>query len=139
MQGQMIEGCIKLDIYDVLDKEYAFSKRKLGALNWQSPFGEIISSVGFQLFWHSPHYGELVLSYVESSKVTDPIRLRIALTATRSGFGGQRWWFKCPIGGATGQCDQRVKKLYLPAFATHFGCRACHGLHYRTQYRQHWA
>src|SRR5437667_350708 len=38
------------------------------------------------------------------------------------GFSG-RWWGRCP-------CGRRVGKLYLPAGATRFACRHCHGLTY---------
>lgn len=57
-------------------------------------------------------------------------RERIELTQSRAGFGGSRWWFKCP------RCDGRRGKLYRPPGAGRHLCRVCHGLSYRSQ-REH--
>jgi len=51
------------------------------------------------------------------------------LTFTRPWFGGKRWWLACP-------CGRRAAALYLPPDATHFRCRTCHDLTYRSV-RQH--
>ena len=51
---------------------------------------------------------------------------------TECNFGGFRPWFKCP-GIVDGQeCNRRVEKLYRPPRNTHFLCRHCHNVTYRS-------
>jgi hypothetical protein len=57
---------------------------------------------------------------------------KIRLTVTRPHFGGQRWWFICPLGVNGRPCGRRVGKLYLPPGARYYGCRRCYGLTYRS-------
>ena len=135
MCGVFVETCLRLDVYDVLDGAVSQSRPRNGALRWQTQDGEVVSAVGFQLQWPSPIQGELLLTYAEDSGTPDPIRLRIGLTRTRPGFGGHRWWFLCPVGDEDVHCERRVKMLFLPPLGLHFGCRTCHGLHYRSQYK----
>ena len=55
------------------------------------------------------------------------------LESTPSAVGQRRWWLRCPFRLPWGQaCGSRVKKLYLPPGAVHFGCRRCHHLTYRS-------
>src|SRR5262249_25845614 len=49
--------------------------------------------------------------------------------------GGLRWWFVCPLEADGRPCGRRVRKLYLPAGATLFGCRHCHRLSYTSSQR----
>ncbi|MBN2024918.1 MAG: hypothetical protein JW809_19230 [Pirellulales bacterium] len=67
----------------------------------------------------------------------EDIEIPIRLQTTRTQFGGQRWWFTCPliVGGMA--CRRRVGKLYLPPGARYFGCRRCHGLTYRSCQEAH--
>lgn len=63
--------------------------------------------------------------------IRDPIRLQ----TTRPKFGGLRWWFTCPLVTAGRPCRRRVATLYL--VGRYFGCRACHGLTYRSCQEAH--
>ena len=58
---------------------------------------------------------------------------RVYLTATPCHFGGQRYWFQCPLN----TCNRRVGVLYMANGL--FGCRHCHNLTYRSknEYRAH--
>jgi len=55
----------------------------------------------------------------------------VQLSVSPAGFGGDRWWFICPLSRAGTICRRRVRKLYLPDGETYFGCRKCHDLTYR--------
>ena len=57
-----------------------------------------------------------------------PVQLMFTLEATKTGSGGLRWWFRCPLAN----CTRRAAKLYLPVNAPYFGCRDCHQLTYRS-------
>ncbi len=46
-------------------------------------------------------------------------------------LGGKRFWFVCP------DCKRRTAFLYLPPNASHFGCRVCYHLTYRSSQECH--
>lgn len=49
----------------------------------------------------------------------------IELNSSKTGFGGVRHWFSCPI------CHKRVGVLYKHPVSENLGCRKCLGLDYR--------
>lgn len=70
---------------------------------------------------------------------SEDVRIQVRLQTTPTHFGGERWWFTCPliVGGVA--CNRRVGKLHLPPGAKYFGCRTCHGLTYRSSQQAHQA
>jgi len=50
----------------------------------------------------------------------------ILLNRSRTGFGGTRFWFSCPI------CNKRVGVLYKHPTSQILGCRTCLRLDYRS-------
>jgi hypothetical protein len=64
----------------------------------------------------------------------------VELTSTPCHFGGSRLWFRCPLLTSGGACRRRCRTLFLPYGASHFGCRECHRLTYRSrqQHRDWW-
>ena len=82
-------------------------------------------------------------------------RLRAYYTTTRSGgdksdsdywidlemtpcnFGGQRWWFLCPLTRNGRPCRRRCGKLYSLPGHLYFGCRRCNDLTYRSCQESH--
>ena len=55
------------------------------------------------------------------------ISQQLALTLTRTNFGGVRLWFLCP------DCGRRVGTLYCPQQVSHFSCRHCHDCVFRSK------
>jgi hypothetical protein len=51
--------------------------------------------------------------------------ITVELITSNTGFGGVRYWFKCP------QCKRRVGTLFTHAISQNLGCRSCLGLEYR--------
>jgi len=49
----------------------------------------------------------------------------LLLNRSRTGFGGTRFWFSCPL------CDKRVGVLYKHPVSQILGCRRCLRLDYR--------
>lgn len=49
----------------------------------------------------------------------------VELLTSKTGFGGFRYWFKCP------SCQQRAGTLFVHAISRNLGCRACLRLEYR--------
>ena len=52
---------------------------------------------------------------------------QVELDVTTTGFGGKRYWFKCPT------CDRRIGVLYEHPLTKQFGCRKCLDLKYKKQ------
>lgn len=48
----------------------------------------------------------------------------IEITTSKTGFGGSRYWFKCPI------CNRRAGILFIHPLSREVGCRECLGLDY---------
>jgi hypothetical protein len=55
----------------------------------------------------------------------------IVFAKTAPHLGGTHWWFICP------DCKRRTAFLYLPPRASHFACRLCHHLTYRSSQECH--
>jgi len=78
--------------------------------------------IDINIFMHSAKLKlieTLVTSELQAGGVT------IQLTTSRTGFGGIRHWFKCPL------CEQRVGTLFTNAISQNLGCRRCLNLEYR--------
>ncbi len=57
---------------------------------------------------------------------------KVKLVSTPCYYGGNRWWFICPVSKSYGEvCGHRVGNLYLDGDS--FGCRHCYNLTYKCQ------
>jgi len=61
----------------------------------------------------------------------------IHLETTPCNFGGERWWFRCPLSVNGNPCGRRCFKLYLPPGANYYGCRECYDLTYESAQTAH--
>ena len=77
----------------------------------------------------------LTLNYRD--RTADPIQTTILLQSTPLHFGGERWWFTCPMVNDEVACSRRVAKLYVPPGERIFGCRTCHELAYHSSQTAH--
>jgi hypothetical protein len=59
------------------------------------------------------------------------IDYKVYLTSSRCNFGGQRYWFICPLFKDGISCQRRVGVLYKGG--DYFGCRDCYNLTYRSR------
>jgi len=57
---------------------------------------------------------------------------RVRVVATPCNYGGERYWFICPLSYEGRACERRVGKLYLPPGGRYFGCRHCYDLTYES-------
>jgi hypothetical protein len=84
----------------------------------------------------SRHFVDLEYSRRRSG-TRQRLRYRVPLTSTEPNFGGERWWFLCPLVREGKACARRVAKLYLPPQKLYFGCRQCYCLNYRSSQESH--
>jgi hypothetical protein len=104
-----------------------------GTLHWTNSRSGNKSSVGYFLTWGDVPTITIHYRWRDSEDVRIPVRLQ----TTPTQFGGERWWFTCPLIVNGMACNRRVGKLYLPPGARYFGCRKCHGLTYRSCQEAH--
>ena len=51
----------------------------------------------------------------------------VDLAVTETAFGGERFWFKCPL------CEKRAGVLFQHPISNLVGCRSCLGLEYKSR------
>ena len=69
------------------------------------------------------------LQTYKESLMNDSISINnqdLKLTTSKTGNGGTRLWFSCPI------CKKRVGDLYQHPFSQDLGCRKCFRMKYRS-------
>ena len=54
-------------------------------------------------------------------------KTKIYTTKSKTGFGGVRYWFLCPM------CRVRIGKIYLHPISQKVGCRKCLDLEYKSR------
>ena len=127
-----VEESLSIGVGDF--KKRLFSE-STGAFTWTWAGGNK-SSVGYRVTWDDggPTF---ILTYRWGEQ--EDVRIPIRLQTTPTQFGGERWWFTCPLIVDGVECDRRVGKLHLPPGARYFGCRTCHNLTYRSSQEAHQA
>ena len=109
MSRRLIEGCDRLNIYDLLRQNKHLSKETLLA-----PFT----------------YPSATLTVKSAySKAERTITVSLFFTTKPGTFGGLRLYLECP------QCFRAVTDYYLPSINSEFLCRHCHNLAYSCQSR----
>jgi hypothetical protein len=101
--------------------------------------GEQVSAIGIDTVAYDDGTGLVRLRYTltGSDGQREPLDYPVRLVTTRPHLGGVRWWFICPLVQNGVPCGRRVAKLYRRG--RYFGCRACHGLAYRSSQEAHQA
>ena len=103
--------------------------RSAGTFLWTWSTGDA-AAIAYRVAWGTAG-PVLTLKYRcwwDDEDVQVPNRLQ----TTPTQFGGERWWFSCPLVLGGVRCKKRVGKIYLPPAAKFFGCRTCHDLTYRS-------
>lgn len=143
-----VEECLTLSM-DVVGQFEGLQERTpwRGNIVWtKTRTGEEVATIGYQFFPCSDGErwdGRLRLQYT----ITRPqyggedevseMDYWIDLETTPCNFGGERWWFRCPLVKNGTPCKRRCFKLYEPPGANHFGCRECFDLTYRSAQEAH--
>ncbi len=132
MRKTTVQECTSIDVGIFRKMMSHFSKTRRGVLHFGGGHGGH-GSIGYCLRWER-QWPILTLLYVTDQ---ESIEIPIPLVATRTPFGGRRWWLKCPLSVNGTPCHRRAAKLYLPPGEWYFGCRKCHGLSYRSSQEAH--
>jgi hypothetical protein len=119
MPRQLVENSLTLDINELLRRgALARGSRMGGIINWLDAAGAVMSSISYEADLTNPTEGRLRLRFsVPGPRGGDrrQVDQRVALTTTRPGFGGARWWFV--------EDGRRAARLHLPPGADQFRSR----------------
>ncbi len=138
-----VEKCLTLDTQDFSRAGvFGLKSGAYGTFSWRSPVGRNTPPARFWLLGDSASTRALKFDFGVLLGPSEPLSAlylgacwTVPVVATSCHFGGQRWWFLCPIPRGNVACRARVKKLYLPPGATALGCRKCWNLTYRSAKR----
>lgn len=143
-----VEQCLTLSM-DVVGEFEGLQEREpwRGTITWTKVrTGEETANIRYR-FWPqggaSRWDGKLVLKYkITRSQYGGEDELTevdygIDLETTPCNFGGERWWFRCPLVKNGTPCERRCFKLYCPPGGDYFGCRECYDLTYQSAQTAH--
>jgi len=128
-----VENCLTIDI-PYLTKYGYFCGHKDGRVAW-SRNGEKIASIGVTVSVTDDE-GYIKFNHTTTHRSTGDKSendYNAALTSTPCHFGGERYWFICPLTINGNYCGRRVGTLYKAPGANYYGCRHCYNLSYESR------
>ena len=106
-----------------------------GSITWMFGWSENKNSIGFSVSTKMPRGGDHIrLHYTHTDNSTgekEKLDYQVRLVTTPCHFGGERFWFICPLYKNGQYCGRRVGVLYL--VSKYFGCRKCGNIAYASQ------
>ena len=143
-----VEQCLTLSM-GVVGQFQGLQERRpwRGTVKWTNVrTGEETANIGYVFYPRgedSRWDGRLRLKYTITrpqyggeDEVTE-VEYGIDLETTSCNFGGERWWFRCPLVKNGIPCERRCFKLYQPPGQDYFGCRECYDLTYHSAQTAH--
>jgi hypothetical protein len=109
--------------------DFRIHPRSAGTFVWEWATGDQ-AAVSYAVAWGTA--GPILTLHYHCWWDDEDVQIPIRLQTTPTQFGGERWWFSCPLLLDGVPCKRRVGKLYLPPGVKYFGCRLCHDLTYRS-------
>ena len=119
-----------LSIFWLRKNGFLDGRNRYGGIKWTSRWGSD-SNINFELeigvcprirFLYEQTYDEGHVEHFDYS---------VDLTTTECHYGGERFWFICPLYMNGRACGKRVGVLYLAG--KYLGCRSCYDLAYNSQ------
>lgn len=121
-----IENCLTLEIGRLIRAGIAQDHR----CGWEWGGGEATRSIGYE--WEAGKKGsDLVLRLLYRIRGVDGwvnVDESVIVERTAPNYGGNRYWFRCPLIVNGRACRRRVTKIHLPPGGRFFGCRHCYRL-----------
>ncbi len=116
-----------------LQKGNYFNSSNSGIIEWKNRKGEVKSSIKVMSSCSSGRAEHIHFTYTQNNMCANKqiFFYKIRLTTTPCNFGGNRYWFICPLTNNGIPCRKRVGILYKKGY--YFGCRHCHNLTYNSR------
>lgn len=125
------DNLLSIDVY-WLNKHGYFVRFKSGSIQWSNGFSDEKSSIGVVSNIGDDAY--IKLKYTQTDNYSGDKKsfdYKVRLVSTSCNYGGNRWWFICPLIVDGLACRRRVGKLYKDG--DYFGCRHCYDLTYNSK------
>ena len=129
-----VEECRAIGVSDLRRLGVLRWEQRYWPITWQGKDGEVAASIGLEVEEGPGALMTLWFSYTvgKPEEEKESLRYPVHLVSEPCYFGGERWWFICPLVRGGQPCGRRVGKLYLPTRGKYFGCRHCYDLTYRS-------
>jgi len=128
-----VEDCRSISV-SFLKQHGFFCGHKYGSVTWSRGEREI-ASIGVTVSVMDDE-GYVKFRYTttdRSSGEQTEFDYKVSLTTTPCHFGGERYWFICPLTTNGSYCGRRVGTLYKAPGANYYGCRHCYNLSYESR------
>jgi hypothetical protein len=120
----------KISVYWLNEHGY-FDRSKSGGIEWKQQGNDISIETNMDQEYLRIHYWKGGMFKEEKEEVD----YKVPLLTTECNFGGERYWFECPIYTNGNYCGRRVGVLYLGS--KYFACRHCYDLTYSSKNRSY--
>jgi hypothetical protein len=127
-----------IDILD-LQRKNVFSKGP--GIIWTSSWsrnGKVVASISYRVEAGENGPSGLRFMYAITDNTTGEKKdynYVVPVVVTPCNYGGERWWYVCPLIVNARACGRRCRIVYMPPGAEYFGCRECHRLTYESRQR----
>lgn len=132
MRKEEADRLMQIKVSFLKKHKYFENGIRSGDITW-SINGNITGKIGIRSFIYTDKkYIELI--YTQTDNITEEktdFDYQIPLTTTPCQFGGQRFWFICPMSVNNVYCGRRVGSLYISN--KYFACRHCNNLTYNSR------
>jgi hypothetical protein len=133
-----VDEARSIDILD-LQRKGVFSRSvsTIWKFSW-SRDGKEVASVSYRVEFEEDNPSGLRFIYSVTNNKTGEKKdynYTISVVPTPCNYGGQRWWYRCPLIVNGRSCERRCRIIYMPPDAEYFGCRECHQLTYESRQR----
>ena len=114
-----------------LKKQGYLNESKKGTISWTYP-NDNKHSIGITTVIDGD-FSHIMLYYSQTDNDGNKkdFNYKIPLTFSNCNYGGQRYWFICPLIKNNAPCNKRVGVLYKNG--DYFGCRHCYELTYQSK------
>ena len=119
---------VKIEIY-WLRKVGMLREWVSSTITWTNKFTGRENSIGIDVSTNGK-YVRLHYTQTEHSGEKKDFDYKITLITTPCNYGGERYWFICPLYKGGKYCGRRVGVIYLAG--NYFGCRHCYNLTYKS-------
>lgn len=105
---------------------------RTGGIKWTRGLFGNESSIGIEGYTMTDEpYVRFFYTITRQNGEKKEMDYKIPLTTTPCNFGGERYWFVCPLSVSGKYCGRRVGTLY--GGGDYYGCRHCYDLTYESR------
>lgn len=118
-----VEESLSIDMKNFA-RDVDLTRYATGYTSWKNNIGKE-DRVG----WEVDPYHSIRFRYTntKASGESKDYDYEVLIETTPCHYGGERWWFLCPV------CFRRCQIIYQPPGQGVFACRICHNLSYKSQ------